>query len=1225
MKRITLMALMTVLSSGFLSAQTSCVDWNGYVNSKNSGGTGYYTLLNGFEEHAAQTYNYSGPGKVSQVRVYGNYPYPGGVPLRISIYHVDANGRPTSLISSADDIFWSVDNAAGYINVSMPAGGTSVDGPFAIGVGIRNAWPFGNTFQLRYTGEGEGQGADLTSLSGTSTGGNWASALTTFNRDGDFYLVPQMTHFITADFDVFSQCVATNSMIPFDNNSSLSKDSMFNRIGLAAYTGTQEYYSWNFGDGSAVSNAVNPTHSFVTAGSYTVSLTTTIVGWNTTCTNTKTKAISVGLAAQPPMATAVSCNGGSNGTVTGSATGGAAPYAYSLNGDVFQPSALFTSLAAGNHQLYVKDQLGCVVTVPFNITQPNPLVVAQASSTSAACGASDGAILVNMTGGVGTITYQLNTGAFQSSGSFVGLSAGTYSVTAKDGNNCTKTISINVNNLGSPILSVLSTTNNSCFGLADGTITLSATGGVGNLAYSINGGSTFQASGTFAGLAAGIYQAVVKDASNCRSATTITIAQPNPILFQLSSEPASCFGTQDGAIAVTGQVGGIGNYTYSLTNIVYQSSPNFANLAAGTYTIYVRDAASCTVQHPITIAQPQLLAATTTIDHVDCNGENQGTITINATGGTSPYVFTINDEGVQPFNQFNNLSAGNYTMEVMDDHGCSAIVNAIVNQPTVITATPTATNATCGNNNGAILVVATGGSGSGYQFSLDGVNFNTTGSFTSLMAGNYYITVKDGLGCSIVVYKAVQDANGPSIGSVSTTNVACYGGHDGTLHINGVTGGTGTLLYSTNGVVWSVNPNFSNLSAGSYTVYVKDANGCIGTSTVQIIQPSAFVMSTALDQVDCYYGNSGSATVFAAGGAGTLAYSINNGASFQSSNTFNALTAGNYTIIVRDAASCTGEISFTITQPQPINFAVGILNLACHNDGDGAIVVYANGGTGALTYSINGTTYQTSNVFSNLDGGLYNVYVKDANGCTSSHGVSVEEPAQLLINAAVSNVSCAGGNNGVINLSVSGGNGIHSIVWSNGALSEDIFGLSAGAYSVVVEDNNGCTTSGAFVLTEPLQPIVINAVITHTTSSTGEIDVTVTGGTSPYTYLWSDGAQTADLGDLQPGDYLLTVTDANGCVASDAFTVEDVTGISALSIDFGLQVYPNPTRGILNISAKEMIDELVMYDFTGRQVLSSQPRATVVSEQLENVDAGVYNVRVKINEQWITKRIEVIK
>jgi hypothetical protein len=125
--------------------------------------------------------------------------------------------------------------------------------------------------------------------------------------------------------------------------------------------------------------------------------------------------------------------------------------------------------------------------------------------------------------------------------------------------------------------------------------------------------------------------------------------------------------------------------------------------------------------------------------------------------------------------------------------------------------------------------------------------------------------------------------------------------------------------------------------------------------------------------------------------------------------------------------------------------------------------------------------------------------------------------------------------------------------------------------------------------------------------------------------LWSDGTQTADLGDLQPGDYLLTVTDANGCVASDAFTVEDVTGISALSIDFGLQVYPNPTRGILNISAKEMIDELVMYDFTGRQVLSSQPRATVVSEQLENVDAGVYNVRVKINEQWITKRIEVIK
>ena len=1224
MKRSTLITALAFLLTGGLSAQTSCVDWNGYVNSKNTGGTGFYTLINGFEEQAAQTYHYNGPGKVSQVRIYGNYPFPGGVPLRISVYNVDANGRPTSLISYADDIFWSSDNGIGYITVSMPLGGTSVNNAFAVGIGIRNAWPYGNTFQVRYTGEGEGQGADLTSLAGSSTGGNWASALTTFNKDGDFYLVPQMTHFLNTQFDLLNQCVAPGTNVSFDNNSTFTKDSMFNRIGLATYAGTSTYYSWNFGDGSTASSVENPTHSFTNPGSYSVTLTSTLVGWNTTCTQTYTKPISVGLAVQTSSVTPVACFGGSTGSVTGAASGGATPYSYSVNGTTYQSSATFSGLAAGNYQLYVRDQLGCVKQVAFTIQQPAELNFAQASSTSATCGSSNGAILVNVTGGVGSLMYQLNSGAFQSSGSFTGLAAGTYSLTAKDANNCTKTVSINVNNLGSPILSVLSTTNSSCFAVSDGTITLSATGGVGNLAYSINGGTTFQASGNFVGLAAGTYNAVVKDASNCRSASTIVITQPNQLTFSLSSQSATCFGAQNGSIAISNQIGGIGSFSYSLTNTVYQSSPQFANLSAGTYTVYLRDAANCTVQSTINVGQPQPLVATTTIDNVDCHGESQGIITVNTSGGTSPYAYTINDSGEQPVNQFTNLAAGTFVIEVIDSKGCTTTLNATVGQPTAIVATATATNATCGNNNGALLITAIGGSGTGYQYSLDGTNFNSTGSFTSLIAGNYYVTVKDGSGCSIVVFKPVQDANGPSIGTVSSTNVACHDGNDGTITINGVTGGTGTLQYSINGVVWSTNSSFTNLSAGTYTVYVKDANNCIGTNTVQLTQPSAFAITSTLDQVDCHYGTNGSASIFAAGGAGTLAYSINNGVSFQSSNTFNSLSAGTYTVIVRDAASCTGEVSFTITQPQAISFITGVLNIDCHGDNDGAIVVYANGGTGSLTYSLTGTTYQTSNVFSSLDGGIYNVYVKDANGCIKAQAVTVVEPAPLVINSSVSNVSCAGGNNGVINLTITGGNGINSIVWSNGALSEDIFGLTAGAYSVEVEDNNGCATSGAFVLTAPLNPIVVNAVIENTTTNTGAIDVTVTGGTAPYSYLWSDGANTPDRQDLTPGDYVLTVTDASGCVASDAFTVEDVTGISTIESESLLVLYPNPTQGELTIESNRMIRNLEICDYTGRVVRNSTPDKLILSEQVYDLQAGIYIVRLNIDGQWITKRFEKI-
>ncbi|MEY3198136.1 MAG: hypothetical protein RJA13_94 [Bacteroidota bacterium] len=163
MKKITLVTVAFFLGLfGLMAQTTSCVDMNAYVDSKNTGGTGFYTLVNGFEERAAQTYHYSGPGKISQVRVYGNYPTFGGVPLRISIYNIDADGRPTTLLSFVDDIFWSYDNSLGYISASLPEGGTNVTDDFAVTVSIRNAWPWGNTFQLKYTGNGEGLGEDLT-------------------------------------------------------------------------------------------------------------------------------------------------------------------------------------------------------------------------------------------------------------------------------------------------------------------------------------------------------------------------------------------------------------------------------------------------------------------------------------------------------------------------------------------------------------------------------------------------------------------------------------------------------------------------------------------------------------------------------------------------------------------------------------------------------------------------------------------------------------------------------------------------------------------------------------------------------------------------------------------------------------------------------------------------------------------------------------------------------
>lgn len=1228
MKKITLVTVAFFLGlMGLVAQTTSCIDLNAYVNSKNTGGTGFYTLMNGFEEKAAQTYYYSGPGKVSQVRVNGNYVGFGGVPLRVSIYNVDANGRPTSTLSYADDIFWASDNMAGYITVSLPGGGTTVSNNFAIGIAIRNVFPWGNSFQLKYTGNAEGLGADLASLAGTSTGGNWASAMTSFSKDGDFYLVPKMTHFITSDFTASTQCATTSTSIAFTNATAMSKDGMFNKIGLPGYTGTNSFYTWNFGDASPVSNLTNPTHTYAAAGSYTVTLTSTLEGWAGTCTNVKTMVISVGLSVSSSAITNVTCNGGNNGSVTALSNGGTAPFTYSLDGMTYQSSATFSSLTAGTYTLYIKDALGCTSSSTFAITQPAAIVFNTAASTNANCGSSDGAILAGATGGTGTIQYQLNAGTFQSSGSFTGLSAGSYTVTAKDASGCTQVAYIIVNNLGAPVLTVSSTTNVSCNGGNDGTIILSATGGVGTHLFSINGGATFQTSGSFIGLTAGIYPVLVKDAAGCTQGVKIIIGQAAAIMFTASSVSTSCNGGNDGEISVTSAIGGIGILSYSLNGTSYQSSPDFSGLTAGTYTVYVKDAASCVAQNTITVNQPAAVTATFALTAAACNGSDNGSIIVSVLGGTQPYVYSIDDQESQPSNAFYDLTAGTYTITVEDANGCSFTGTATITQPTTITGTTTVTNSTCTNSNGGFLVVAAGGSGSGYQYSLDGTIFNTTGSFTALPAGTYYIIVKDGTGCETVLSTTIFDSNGPVITSSNSTDVGCNGGSDGTITINTVTGGTGALSYSINAISWQSSTSFSGLSAGTYTVYVKDVNGCIGTVEITITEPSAFVIMTTLVNATCNGSSTGSATIFAAGGAGTLAYSIDNGITYQSSNTFTNLSAGSYIVIVRDAAGCLGFIGFSIAEPSAINIHEGYLHVSCYGANDGAISVSANGGTGAYTYSLNGSTYQTSGYFPGLDGGLYVIYVKDANGCIATSSVTIIEPAALNIVSSVSNVTCSGGNNGVIDLTIYGGVGVADFSWSNSATSEDIFGLVAGTYSVIVTDGNGCNVTGSYVVTQPSTPIVVNAIVTGTTGTTGAIDATVTGGTSPYTFGWSNGATTEDITNVAPGVYTLTVTDALGCITTGVYIVQNTTGIADVNvITQGLQVYPNPANDFVTISIDGfIIQKIKVLNVLGQIVYEEEPKTSKIEINTANLNQGAYFIQVLVDDNVVTKKFKVVK
>jgi hypothetical protein len=1231
-RKITLLATGVCLWLFNGHAQTPCAsDLNGFVVSKNVGVTGYVQLKNGFEEKAAQTYNYSGSGKITSVRIHGNNPTFGmlsGVPLKIGVYNVDLSGRPTSAITTVNHIWWSYpDNLVGYIDVTFP-GGVNISNRFAITVEIINGFPFGNTFDLKYTGNGEGLNQDLASLAGTSTGFNWASALNSFSKNGDFYLIPTLANWNLPSFNTNSSCYLVNSSIAFENQSQLVKDSMFNLIGKTQYSGSNFFYSWDFGDGTAISHQMNPTHSYTTGGSYTVTLTTKIEGWSGICTKTYSKIISVGLGVAATSITNVSCNNGNSGSVTAVGSFGTTPYSYNLNGGAWQTSASFSGLTAGIYTLNIKDVKGCTASTTFSITQPSGIAFNTIATTNATCGLANGAFSCIATGGVAPLQYKLNTGSYVSSGAFSNLNAGTYSLTVKDANGCTVSTTVFVNSSAGPSLNPPNSTNVSCFNGSDGSITLSSTGGTGTIQYSVNNGVTYQTSGIFNGLTAGTYLCSARDNAGCLSLGSVIITQGQELNLTATTTRPSCFGENDGSISVV-STGGTGTQSYSINGINYQSSSVFTDMLAGTYTVYVKDITSCIKTMTVVITQPTPLAASHTKINATCNGSSNGSIQMIGSGGTSPYIYSIDGINFESSGLFENLPAGMYGITTQDHNHCERIDSILVTQPNAITAMVNTTNATCTSSNGALMVVASGGSGSNFQYSSDGVTFTSNGLFSGLDAGTYFIVIKDGSNCKSTVSGVVASSGGPTIASSTSQNVSCNGGNDGSISISSVTGGTGTLQYSKNGINFQASPVFSGLTAGNYIIQVKDANGCIDTIAKTLTQPNSFLVVTSTTNVLCHGAQTGVVNVSASGGAGFFVYSINNGFSYQSGSTFNNLLAGAYTVIIKDAANCSTTKNFVITEPSPIHVNSSVLNVSCYGADDGEIAVAATGGVSPFMYSISQGTYSSNGEFDSLPGDLfYLIQVKDANNCVVNVFRFVNEPALINLSASISEVTCAGGDNGSIFVAVTGGYTPYMYDWSNQAEGALNANLAAGTYTLNITDHNGCSGSQTYVVDEPNSPLVLNANITDASSvssANGEIDITITGGTSPYSYEWSNGSTNADLTELIPGAYLITVTDANDCSLATTFVVDVLSDIEAIS-SANLEVYPNPSSDVVNLSTNnDKIKQIKLFSITGQLLLEKRVDNKVYSITVSSFAAGTYYLEVILESGQITKKLEIRK
>ncbi len=780
-------------------------------------------------------------------------------------------------------------------------------------------------------------------------------------------------------------------------------------------------------------------------------------------------------------------------------------------------------------------------TFTLSITEnPSVYVDFNTANTPVSCfGGSNGTATVTTTQGFGPFTYTWSPGTLPATASQTGLAAGTYSVTVADVNGCERVKTITV---GTPAAFVSSAvpTDPSCNGVSDGSIDVTVSGGTPPYEYSSNAGNTYQSSSSLNNLAAGTYTVWVRDDNNCIEIVgTYTINNPPAtIIPNVVVTGISCNGLSDGSFTSTPSNGNA-PYQFSLNSGSLVSSGTFNNLSLGTYVLAIVDDIGCRVDTTFNITQPAVLSAQISNNTgALCAGTSTGTLTVTATGGTTPYQYTLNGGIPQASNVFNNLPAGNYTIDVEDARGCQTQVFATINQPFTLNAGQLfRIDVSCNGLSDGVAVVSAAGGTPPYDFSDDGVNYLNNAAFSNLPGGTYTFYVRDFNGCTDTTDITIID---PSLIAATATTVSatCQGINDGEIVIN-ATGGTPPYRYAIAGGLFGTDSTFSNLAAGTYNFSVRDVNLCEENFTFTINNASSIGITASHTDVLCFGDSTG--TITASGSAGTppFLYSLNAGTLVSSGN-FTGLAGGSYLVRVQDASGCQKDTTITIAQPADLVITVvSTSNASCFNTNDGAIDIEVTGGTAPYTYSWTGGLPATQDQ-QNIAGGSYTVEVTDANGCTEDATIVVGQTPTLFVTiASIQNVTCSGANDGEIDITVNGGSLPYTFDWSTSAVTEDINGLPGGTYTVTVTDANGCSEIVSATVTEAT-PLVINATITGTVTCSGGSDATLTasvnGGEAPYAYSLNSAAYQVDsvFNNLAPGAYVVSVRDAQGCISSTA-------------------------------------------------------------------------------------------
>jgi hypothetical protein len=895
----------------------------------------------------------------------------------------------------------------------------------------------------------------------------------------------------------------------------------------ASPTGANYTYQWA-GPGLTMPNVQCPTVTL--AGTYTVTVTNTSNG----CTATATALVNANTTAPGATATGgtITCT---QSQVTLQATSPTPGVTYSWTGPNFSSSLQNPTVGqAGNYTVTVTNPAnGCtstaVATVIGSTAQPN---VSATGSATLTCAQPCINLTASSTTPNATFAWSGPSGPFPPQPTVSACVAGNYTVIVTNPTNgctATATSTVSANNTAPTVTATGGTIT--CTAL---NVLVCASTNAATPTYLWNGPNGFTSSLQCPQVAVpGSYAVTVTNPANGCTNTASAQVQLNTSQPTASILPPANLNCNTTSVQLNGTSSSSGagiTYTWSTANGVILGATNLPTATAGgpgTYVLLVTNTTNgCTAQASATVAQtPAVTAAIGQTVAVSCFGGSSGIATAVAGGGAPPLAFSW--PGGATTATVNGLSVGNYTVTVTDSENCTATATAIITEPTPLVVNATATPVSAPNANDGTATAAPTGGTSPYLYSWS--NDATTPTITGLAPGNYTVVITDANGCTALQTVTVNGVNCALVATLQSANVTCFGASNGSATVQ-LTGAANPVSYT-----WSNGDSLataSNLAPGTYTVEILDANDCPAALTATITEPALLQANASATAVSGVGINDGTATVQPTGGTPPYNVLWSNGAT---SLQITGLAPGTYTPTVTDANGCTAVQSVVVNAFNcALAVSTTVIEVACAGDSTGQATVVLNGGTLPYSYAwSNGTTGATA---TGLPAGSYSVTATDAAGCTLQQTVNIGEPPALTGQVTILSIGCSAA--GVL-VEATGGTPPYSYLWSNGSTTAVVTNLPFGLNSVIVTDSLGCTVQlpANIIATAPLAITV--ADVQHVScleDSTGVAQVVATGGSGAYTVEWSSPSGTGL--NLAAGSYTVTVTDGNGCTATEMFTVE---------------------------------------------------------------------------------------